>query len=138
MAVKDEREVFFDDVAGFVGAAAVPVSAAIVSMVSPRPRAASIANCSMLFSKNANILPVPPEIVPFCEQPDVPVEMPNVCVPNEPFVVTARICGAKPRCPRKIMDPRPHPVLSTAKAEEAENAATKAAAAKNFFIREPP
>jgi hypothetical protein len=34
--------------------------------------------------------------VPSCVQPDVPNVMPKVWLPNVPFVVTARTCGATP------------------------------------------
>ena len=66
--------------------------------------------------KAKTIFCVPPEIRPFGSHPDVPKVIPKVWLLKEPLVVTAKICGPIPFCPRQAIEPKPQPVESTAPA----------------------
>ena len=53
--------------------------------------------------------------------------MPNVWLPVEVLVVTAKICASGPETPRQAMEPSPQPVLSIACASAATKVRTAAA-----------
>ena len=76
---------------------------------------------------------------PSCVQPDVPLVMPKVWLPNVPLVVTARTCGAMPACPSKSFEPQPQlPTLfSPAAIALSGNTAATATTPRSFFIASP-
>src|SRR5262249_37502309 len=84
-----------------------PDSVARLVTVSPPPREMSFARASRLVWMNAFALREPP---PVSVQFEVPDEMPNVWVPNRPFVVAARIWIA-PGFASNAIDPRPQPAI---------------------------
>ena len=110
-----------------------PASVARLSTVSPRPRAMSFASASRLVSMNAFVLAVPPAV---SVQLLVPLVIPNVWLPNVPFVVAASTGRPLP----KKTEPSPQPArpyFASPCAAGAAGAALSSATAEPLTKSEP-